>query len=99
MEIIGKTKEGYILKASKNEVANLIGFYSDYSDEFRSKGLEIGDSIQISKMYNRLYKQERSSKDLERTAQTLRTIADLLEPLDPIIKALSEDKVGEVVDE
>ena len=34
MKILGKTKDGFIMEASLTEVANLLGFYSEYADKF-----------------------------------------------------------------
>ena len=40
MKIIGKTEDGYIIEASQDEVANLIGYYSKYDDRSRSQQLK-----------------------------------------------------------
>ena len=35
MKVVGYTEKGYMLDATKEEIANLIGFYSTYSEEYR----------------------------------------------------------------
>ena len=48
MKVIGKAENGYIITASKEEIANLNGLYSEYADGFK---VEIGDEINIKEMY------------------------------------------------
>jgi hypothetical protein len=49
VKVIGKTEGGYILEASNDEVANLIGYYSTYDKDYKRPNC--GDNIQISSMY------------------------------------------------
>ena len=51
MKIIGKTNDGFILESSAKELANLIGFYSEYTNELP----KVGSEIEIDHMYNQLY--------------------------------------------
>jgi hypothetical protein len=87
MRIIGKTEEGYILDASTNEIANLIGYYSDYDMRDSNKKLAVGDIIQISAMYKQLHNLKNNEPKLKETVKMLRGLADSLEPTCPIIEA------------
>jgi len=91
MKIIGKTENGYIIEASKDDVANLIGYYSHYSKEVN---ISVGDEIQVSKMYQQLHDLERSQPEMRKVVSTLRGMADLLEPVCPVI----EKRVKEAAD-
>lgn len=84
MKIIGESREGYIIEASKDEVANLIGYYSKYDDKFK---ISVGDKINISGMYQQLYNLKNNQPRLKEIVKTLRNLADLLEPVCPVIEA------------
>ena len=49
MKVIGKTENGYLIDAKRDELANLQGMYSHYDDNFR---LNIGDEINIQPFFN-----------------------------------------------
>lgn len=85
MKVIGKSKGGYILEASDNEIANLIGYYSQYDSDYRKP--ECGDTIQISSMYQQLYNLKNNQPKLKDTVKMLRGLADSLEPVCPLIEA------------
>lgn len=88
MIVIGKTENGYILEASRGEVAHLIGYYSEYDKESR---VNVGDEIQVNKMFNQLYELKDNAPELNKVVKTLRNLADLLEPVCPVIeKAVKE---------
>jgi hypothetical protein len=88
LNIIGKTEDGYILDASNNEVANLIGYHSDYHMRAETKKtISVGDNIQISVMYQQLYNLKNNEPKLKDTVKMLRGLADSLEPVCPIIEA------------
>lgn len=57
MKVIATTQEGYILEAGRDEVANLMGMYSSYSDGFRIPS--IGDDINIEGLYEKYRAAER----------------------------------------
>lgn len=90
MKIIGETSDGYILTASKDEISNLIGYYSAYSNKYENK-VFIGSVINVADMYKKLYDLDRNKDELEKTAKTLRTLADMLDVVDPIFRKATED--------
>ena len=85
MKIIGKTQKGYILDASEDEVANLIGYYGEYSLREQCGKLNIGDEIQISRMYEQLYKLHDNHKDIERAKECLTQCIENMEEVLPVI--------------
>lgn len=48
MKVIGENKEGYIITATKDEIANLQGLYSYYNNDFR---VNVGEDINIQSFY------------------------------------------------
>lgn len=48
MKVIGENKEGYIITATKDEIANLQGLYSHYNEKFK---VNVGDDINIQAFY------------------------------------------------
>jgi hypothetical protein len=93
MEIIGTTSTGFILKASKDEVVNLIGYYGEY--QMRDKNLalpKLGDTIMVSEMYQRLYILARRRGEIKTAQKMLLDAASELELVDPIIAASEDPK-------
>lgn len=73
MKIIGKTEDGFILEASKDDVAALEGLYS------HQKTFRVGDLIDVDGLFSRCKHIEMTSDDIKR----------LRSSLEDIIKALS----------
>lgn len=86
MKIIGYTEKGYLLDATKEEIANLIGFYSTYSEEFVKKFLGIGSEINVSGMYKQLYELTGKHDYIERAKDNLKQCIELLDIVNPLIK-------------
>lgn len=86
MKIIGQTPSGVILEATKDELANLAGYYSAYDTEFNNKDLSrVGTVVEAHAMYQQLYRLASAKRELETAQKTLRATADLLEPVMPIV--------------
>jgi hypothetical protein len=93
MKVIGTTKRGFLLDASDDEVARLIGYYSSYAvrDKFRkSKVVNVGDEIQISEMYNSLIELVGKVKTMEQIRASLRAVAASMEIVDPLLREIEE---------
>jgi hypothetical protein len=88
VKVIGESRDTYILEASKDEIANLIGYYSRYDDKAH---VSVGDKINISSMYKQLYNLKNNEPKLKEVVKTLRGLADLLEPVCPVIEAQIKD--------
>ena len=91
MKIIGKTQNGYIMEATGREVARLIGYYYEGIDG--AEHLEVGMTIEVSKMYQQLYDLSCRRRELEKVQQELRRAADLLTPVIPVFPG-PEDILG-----
>ena len=87
MKIIGTTKDGFILEASSRELANLIGYYSEYDQREKHVEPKVGDSIQINEMYQRRYDIARRRGEIKTAQKMLRDAASELELADPILAA------------
>ena len=85
MKVIGYTEKGYMLDATKEEIANLIGFYSTYGEEFRKKAIGIGSEINISGMYKQLYGLAGSYENIEKAKENLKQCIELLDIVNPLI--------------
>ena len=64
MKIIGKSEDGYILTASKEDVAAIEGLYS------HQKRYEIGDIIDIEGLFSRYTSVNIALKDIEKLRHT-----------------------------
>lgn len=92
MKIVAQTYNGYMLEVSKSEIANLIGYYGEY-DMKSSYAPKIGDEIKINDMYKQLYSLQNKQPELKKVVDTLRGLADLLEPTVPVIESVFVDCV------
>ena len=96
MKIIGKTNDGFIIQASKTEVANIIGFYSEYDNDYGKNKPEIGTEIRLHDMYAQLYTLANHQKELGNIAVRLEDYAKTLRIIEPIInKMVTEVKEDE----
>lgn len=64
MKIIGKSEDGYILTASKSDVAAIEGLYS------HEKRYEIGDIIDIEGLFRKYTIVDNALKDIEKLRHT-----------------------------
>ena len=93
MKVIGYTEKGYMLDATKEEIANLIGFYSTYSEEYRKSSIGIGSEINVSAMFKQLYDLHWRHDDVEKAKEKLRQCIDLLDEVNPLIDIKIDNKV------
>lgn len=86
MKIIGETGGGYICEISRGEVANLIGYHSEYSsDNARPK---IGAVITINEMYHQLYQVKDIKRQVAEIVKASSAIADAVRIKMPVIEAI-----------
>ena len=85
MKVIGYTEKGYMLDASKEEIANLIGFYSTYGEDFKKEFIGIGSEINVSGVYKQLYGLAGKYEDIERAKDNLKRCIELLDIVNPLI--------------
>jgi len=67
MKIIGKTDYGYILEASKDDIALIMGFRNAADGGFKTESLRIGTEINIDK----IDKVSRFIRNLDQTKLTM----------------------------
>lgn len=84
MKIIGRTKEGYIIDASTDEIANLVGYYGKYSLDKKVQ-LSIGDQINISQMYKQLYNLSRKHEEIKNAKEKLAECIKYMDEIEPVI--------------
>lgn len=92
MKIIGVAPKQYgeskfILEAPEEEVYRLLG-HSSYVH--KGKRLEVGDSIKVSEMYDRLTTIKYNEAELEKAAALLRASADLLDKALPAVHRVNK---------
>lgn len=80
MKIIGETEKGFILDATTQEVANLIGFYSGFEIGHIKTGVE----IEINHMYSQLYDLNHMEREIGQIADKLEAYALALRPIMPL---------------
>lgn len=91
MRIIGKTDgSGFIVEASAKELANVAGFYWEGDD--KCPRLQVGRVLEVGAMYTRLTALKRAESELAGAQTTLRAVADLLDPIRPMIEAANEEQ-------
>lgn len=73
LKIIGKSEKGFILDASRDELANLVGYY--WLGENKCPKIEVGDKINISSMYGCLRDMKHAEQELKGVSQTLEAIS------------------------
>ena len=73
MKIIGKSEDGYILTASKENVAAIEGLYS------HQKRYEIGDIIDIEGLFSRYTSVNMALKDVEKLRHTSELLNDAID--------------------
>lgn len=83
MKIIGVAERGFVLVASEDEVANLLGHY--YSGTREMPKLKIGDDVVVSKMYTQLRELARAPEKLADAKKNLETVVAALELVDPFL--------------
>lgn len=93
MKVIGSTIGGFILQASADEVANLLGYF--YTSAIPNKPgwgrqkIEVGDEIQLGKAFEKIRYLSSERRTCERTALELENLAARLRLADPVVRAVA----------
>ena len=93
MKIIGTTKQGFLLEATDNEIANLVGYYSAYTikSKFNKREVvEVGDQIKVAEMYKSFDELVSKVKTMEQIRASLRAVAASMEIVDPLLREIEE---------
>ena len=84
MKILGETDDGYILQATKDEVARCVGVSSRFA--YGAQQLKVGVVIQVNAMYDQISSWRARRTDIEAAQRMLRATADLLGPVVPLVE-------------
>lgn len=94
MKIIAKVTEGrFIVEATGDELARIMGFNSSYSLKDESR-LQVGRDVQVNKLYDALTVERARTDEIKNQAAALRKTADRLDSINaaldcPIVEAAS----------
>lgn len=84
MKIIAKTKHGFVVTASEDELIHLVG-HEYLSSLPAGVKLDIGASIQVGKMWDHLYRLAKTRGELKKAAESLRAAADVAVEVAPVL--------------
>lgn len=91
MKIIGETKEGFLISAERDEIANLFGAYSQYSLEdvgMKDSDIKPGLEINVRGAYEKLYWLERRRAEFVELERKLKSALDGLKQSEPLFKKI-----------
>lgn len=91
MKVVGRTREGFILTATQNELANLLGYY--YGGADGCPALDSLDEIKVSEMYDQLYRLASKKDALSKVAGDLEELANLLRMHEPVVQGFADGEV------
>ncbi|AXF52444.1 MAG: hypothetical protein [Caudoviricetes sp.] len=96
MKIIGFSKNGYIIDASKDEIANLMGYFSRYGvDHDPDKNIRMplpGEDINVEGLYKKLRARELAEDNLYKIKTALEELRKAYGNVESIIE---ENNKGE----
>ena len=93
MRVLGENKEGFIVSLSREELANVLGIYSEYSAEFKDSLKQANNvDIPISKIYKNYIKVRSivSSPEYDKATTKLKNMQQALESIDPLIQTIKK---------
>ena len=84
MKIIGKTEDGFIIQAESNELANMVGYYSEYYARDTKSPLEVGRIYPISALYKQATETIEAYKEIrEQFTKVSNSLSKLLAQISP----------------
>ena len=89
MKVIGQSEDGYIITATKDEIANLQGLYSHYSIEFK---VDVGDELNIEPFYDMARKANSIRSRRNELESVANHIAAALEIIDFVTKSTDKEQ-------
>ena len=94
MRVLGENKRGFIVSLSKEELANVLGIYSEYSAEFKDLLKQVNNvDIPISKIYKNYIKVKSivSTPEYDKAITKLKNMQQVLEAIDPLIQTIKKE--------
>lgn len=87
MKIIGTTTGAYIVTATKDELCQIAGLNSAYSEEAKKLNLNVGDSLAVSALWGALNHTRTHKEEIANLAKQLRAEADKLDKMNAQVEA------------
>lgn len=105
MKVIGKANGGYLVTVTENELVKATGFAYSQDDFWgamhkigavrdgttKARELREGVEIPVSSLFDRLSDLRQKEKEVQKAAQTLRALADLMDGNLPAVVAPAEE--------
>jgi len=98
MKIIGRTESGFIVEMSLSEATNLAGenlspnrWYNNEAGQYENVEFHVG------KCWDRITALNKNKDELSRVCGQLRAMADLLEPIQPVVEKLTNQQTDELL--
>lgn len=101
MKIIGQSNDGYVVKVSSVELANILGLYSNWENEFRgevAKAIKYETEIPVSRIYQKYYNLKKvisANKGYDNARSKLEEMLEALTPIEDLLvkemEVLNED--------
>jgi hypothetical protein len=83
VKILGTTPGGFLIEATRTEVANLAGLYSEY--DLSKNNIEVGSTLDAHALFSHRYDMHNQRTELGKAAERLRAAADLIDTAMPRI--------------
>lgn len=93
MRVLGENKEGFIVSLSREELANVLGIYNKFSDEFNGLIKQANNvDIPVSKIYKNYIKVRSivSTPEYDKAITKLKNMQQALESIDPLIQTIKK---------
>ncbi len=84
MKVIGTTPKGYMIEATREEIANLVGYSSNWNTVTKAARINVGDEILIHEMYKQLYQLAKNHGKIGEIAEQLMKMSEQLVLLEPV---------------
>lgn len=75
MKVIGERQGGFIVDLEKDELAQLMGFHSEYYAKDKGHKLAVGSTLKVGDIFNRAMEALGLEEEARRAATTLKNTA------------------------
>lgn len=79
MQVIAKTKNGFLVEVSNDEMPNLCGFKDGYDTDYKRMEVDVGTEIEGAKFFREINEARRVGGELKETIKQLRSAVTKLE--------------------
>jgi hypothetical protein len=92
MKIIGNTKDGVIAQLTNSELANLIGYYSEYN----IKVPPVGSEVQVGEMFQQLYAIKNLKSHIKEIERSSAALLECIRTKNPVIEPISDAAASKI---